>query len=776
MIATNAASQRRAVVSTAVPRAIAAALTALTSAIVCVCTFLAQGGLDLESRTTVELTLTLTGGVACAAAILLSKRSALGSGLWAIGLLFALAALTAVSVAWSVAPDASWQEAGLLLSYGALFAAAVLLARAAPGQWASVLAGVILATVVICGYALLSKSFPAQLDQVDLSARLRVPFGYWNATGLTAALGIVACLWLGTRRAGHALLSALAYPAMGLLIVTLVLSYSRGALAAALIGATIWLCIVPLRLRGALMLIVCGACASVVVAFDFSSSALSSEGVALSQRVSAGHQLGALLLALTIVLTLAGVAIGFAIGGHPPNARNRRRAGATLLGMLALVAIAGVGALASTHRGLLGTVSHSLSSLTNPNASVPANTPDRFTAVGSARARYWKQAIEVFEEHPALGAGGGGYATARKHFETGTQEVTHAHGYLVQTLADLGLTGLALTLALLAAWMLAAGQATHPFNRRWSRWRWRSVNLPYTPERIGMLSMLCIVLTFGAHSFVDWTWYVPGTACIALICAGWLAGRGPIEGQLAAGQAPSRHLPESRLTPLRVAATSIAVLIALLAAWSEWQPQRSNEASQEALGSIASDPHAALVAAQTAVRRDPLSLDALSTLAGVQEALGETAKARSTRLKAVRQQPANPLAWEQLGQHDLSSDPRSALSELRAAYYLYPNLAYRDEYVLALRAVAASGAATHASSAARSGAPRSALRTSPSSRSRASARALQAIRRARESERPRSGSPPAGRAGCAACRSAGGRRRGRNVLRRLLELAKARAR
>ena len=40
--------------------------------------------------------------------------------------------------------------------------------------------------------------------------------------------------------------------------------------------------------------------------------------------------------------------------------------------------------------------------------------------------------------------------------------------------------------------------------------------------------MLCLVVTFGIHSFVDWTWYVPGVACVALLCAGWLAGRGPL--------------------------------------------------------------------------------------------------------------------------------------------------------------------------------------------------------------------------------------------------------
>ncbi len=41
----------------------------------------------------------------------------------------------------------------------------------------------------------------------------------------------------------------------------------------------------------------------------------------------------------------------------------------------------------------------------------------------------------------------------------------------MQTLADLGLVGLIIALALLLTWMAAAGRATHPFNRRWTSWR-----------------------------------------------------------------------------------------------------------------------------------------------------------------------------------------------------------------------------------------------------------------------------------------------------------------
>lgn len=666
---------------------VAALPTALTAAVLCTSTFIATGGLALETRVPIELALTLAAGVAAAIAILAAPRGARLCGMWPTGLLFALAALTAISVAWSVSPDTSWQEAGQLLCYGAVFGATALLVRAWPGSWQGVLLGVAMAAVIVCGYALLTKVFPAQLAAHESVARLRAPYGYWNATGLTAAMGIIACLWLGSRRSGHALLSAMAYPAMGLLMVTLVLAYSRGALAVALIGAAIWLCLVPLRLRGALMLIVCGALAAAVIGFAFSSHALSAEGVALAQRVSAGHQLGILLLALIVVLTFAGMAIGFGASAHPASPRTRRRAGAAMLALLLVAVLAGVGALASTQRGFTGTISHDLSTVTNPNATV-ANTPGRLTAVASARARYWKQAIEVFEAHPALGAGGGGYATARKQYETGTQEVVQAHGYVVQTLADLGIVGTVLTLALLLTWMLAAGQATHPFNRRWSGWRWRAIDQPYTPERLGLLSMLCIVITFGLHSLVDWTWYVPGTALVGLICAAWLAGRGPIEQPQVPSPERWRHLLPGRVSHLRAAVACAAIVAALLAAWSQWQPQRSAESSSEALALLPNGP-AALAAAHTAINEDPLSLYALLHLATVQEALGQPDQARATLQEAVRQQPAEPLAWTELGEHDLTTDPQAALQELRAAYYLYPSLKNRNDYVLALNTVAA---------------------------------------------------------------------------------------
>ncbi|HEY2537810.1 MAG TPA: O-antigen ligase family protein [Solirubrobacteraceae bacterium] len=735
-------------------------VTLLTAGVACLVTFLAKGGLNLESMTTTEMVLTLASGVAVAVAVVLTPaaRSLLEGpkyGLWPLALLIAFAALSGLSVVWSVQPDVSWQDAGRLLAYSGVFGAAVALVRLAPERWPAIIGGLTLAATVVCAYALATKVFPGRLAPAVTYARLEEPYGYWNAIGLTAAMGAIGCLWLGARRSGHALLSALAYPAMGIMGVTVMLAYSRGALAALAIGVVLWMCIVPLRLRGAAVLIVGGLGAAAVVGWDFSRYALTTDNIPLAQRATAGHQLGALLLAMVLLLTLAGVAIGFLSNRRPLSRPTRTRAGAILLALIALALIGFAGALAHSHRGFTGSISHTVDTLTNPNAKVPPNSPGRLTAVASVRARYWKQALQVFDAHPALGVGADGYEIASLRYRTVLLEVKHAHGFAVQTLADLGAIGLALALALLFTWMAAAGRATHPFDRRWTRWRawlqiragarpgWRHFPAPYTPERIGMLSMLCLVVVFGVHSFVDWTWYVPGDAFVALLCAGWLAGRGPLDaynsdaaptrefsaitatdlaparsaaptpapatpaGAPAPGEAPvggETRWPRSlrEVSPMRVGVAAAAVIAALLAAWSQWQPQRSVTASQEALTLVSSNPHEALAKAQTAVSRDPLSAQALIVLAAVQQNAGQPALAKATLQRAVRLQPSNPQTWLALARHDLASEPALALKELQAVIYLnpesiapeaiappYPNpesVEIYDDYVQALRA------------------------------------------------------------------------------------------
>jgi len=648
--------------------------------------FVSRGGSVLSRTTMVEVALMLLGAAAAAVAIVAHPPQRRVWGGVTLLLFAALAAWTALSIAWSVEPSDSWQAANLTLAYLAAFAGGLALVHLAPARWSAVLGAVVLAAVVLCGFSLLAKVFPS-LDSLDPYARLRAPFDYWNAVGLMAALGIPGCLWLGARRDGHAALSALAVPALGLLLVALLLSEGRGPLLAAAVAVALWFAAVPLRMRGLAVLATAGAGAAVVCAWAFGNAGLTKDGAPLDVRVDAGHTLGLLLLAMAVVLALAGLGLEFAMSRSTLSPQSRRALGTALLVALALVPVAGIGALAASQRGLTGSISHGWRQLTDPNAQQPPNDPSRLASVGGVRARYWDDGFKIWRKAPWIGVGADGYATARRPIQPDRLRVRHAHGYVPQTLADLGLVGMGISVALLVAWLGAAARATgvRP-RRRWGAWlaelaRTRDWGLrpaprpraPVTPERIGLMTLTATAIAFGVHSAVDWTWFVPGVAVPGLLCAAWVAGRGPFEQQ-----PPRAALPHGATAwsaaRWRLALAALAAAAGLAGAWVALQPQRAVSADDAALTELsAGRPQQAVADAQDAARRDPLSIDPLSTLAAAQAAAGQTAAARATLERAVRLQPANSESWLRLGQFELAhGDARRALRVLGAAIYLDP--------------------------------------------------------------------------------------------------------
>ncbi|MEA2371144.1 MAG: hypothetical protein QOH12_1538 [Solirubrobacteraceae bacterium] len=690
-------------------------MTLGVAAVLSAIAFGAGGGLQLGSETTVAIGLTLGGSVLVVGALAVETRAPLyGAG--AIGMIFALALYTAASVIWSVAPDASFVEAGRTLSYAFTFLAGVALVRLAPARLSSLLVGVLLASLVVSGYALATKVLPDLLNPGETYARLRDPFGYWNGVGLTAALGIPGCLWLGSRRSGHAAVGALAYPAVMLLLVTIMLAYSRGALLALAIGLVFWFATVPLRLRGLAVLGLGLVGAVPIVLWTFHQDALSADNVALAARTHSGHLLGLMIVGLAVIVTVAGLWVRFAAAARPPSDRLRRRAAVAVLVVLALVPVAFAGRLAASSRGLDGSVSHAWRSLTDPSATTPPNDPSRLTAVGSVRARYWNDALKVAKAHPLVGVGAGGYATARLQVRTDTLGVQNAHGYVVQTLADLGILGMAISLLLCAAWVLAAirtvggartagaargaggaggaGVAGAAGGRGFGRGRRGralgggrlargqrgtgtvgagvALSEAETGERIGLLTLITVVVVFAVHSSIDITWFVPGDAVIGLLCAGWVAGRGPFRSSLVD---PRGAVGRSAITrPSRALAAGAVVVLGLAVAWSQWQPLRSQEAQASALSALAQGNQAAARSRiQTAISRDPLSVDALFDLSTIETAAGDPAGARAALVRAVRLVPSNPRAWEQLATFDLSLGNRTAaLQDLGPALYLDP--------------------------------------------------------------------------------------------------------
>jgi len=641
--------------------------------------FAAAGGLRLE-RTTNVLILMMLGGAALAAIALVQRPRTAEAPLYGGGpllMLAALAALTALSVLWSLAPADSWVEASRTFAYLAVFAGGVALARLVPDRWMALVAGVGAGCLIVCGWALLTKVFPGSLAPDETYARLREPFAYWNSVGLMAALGVPPMLWLAARRSGHAAANALAWPAIGVLLVTMMLSYSRGALVALLVGVGLWFLVVPLRLRATVALAAGVLGAAPMVAWAFSQDGLTTDRAPIAARVDAGHEFGALLLLMASVLLAAGLAVHFAAAQRPPTPATRRIAGRSALAVLALVPIVALVALAAAPGGVDGQVTKAWDQLTDPNARTPANTPDRLTATSSVRARYWKEALDIHATAPWIGTGAGAYATVRTRFRDDTLAVRHAHGYVVQTLADLGWVGLALSLSAAAAWLLAALRAT-------GLWR-RDRGLPFDAERVGLLTLLTIVAAFAVHSAVDWTWFVPANAGVALLCGGWIVGRGPLRARLEgrAAAAPRASWPHAsrlarlseRVTPLRALGVGLVLVIALAAAWTAYQPVRAVHAGDAAFDRLErGQPEAATSIAGIATKRNPLSVDPLFELATIEQARGRTTEAAAALERAVDLQPANAETWRRLGRLRISvlNDPKGALSAFQAAYYLDP--------------------------------------------------------------------------------------------------------
>ena len=644
------------------PRVASAAASAGLGAAFAAVAFVAEGGQILGSATAVEVALIIGCGLVAAAAIVWGRAGSL-SGAVTLALFGLVAALTAFSVTWSIQPDASWIEANRTLAYLAVFAAAIGAARLAPNGWVVLLRGLLIGVAVVVGYALASRVWPADIAPNDLYSRLAQPYGYWNALGLTAALGVAPALWLGSRRSGHAAANALAYPLLAGLLIAIFLSFSRGAIIAAAVGAIVWLAIVPLRLRSVTVLAVSAAGAAPLLLWALTKKAFTESSVPLPLREQVADDFGILLLTLLVLTLAAGLTLGFRVSRQAPAPKARLRFGATAAAVALIAPIVMFAAVETSDKG----VSDRVSALADTKGETPGG-PGRFTTGSSSRAKYWREARLVFEEEPALGTGAGTFGTARLRFRKDALVARQAHGYVAQTISDLGAVGLALSVALLTAWTIAAARALG-FGRGGPDGS-DGTDRQWTPERVGLAALAATAVTFGVQSVIDWTWFVPGPAVIALAAAGFVAGS-------ARGQRRWADRPSLRPLPWpRIAMAAAALLIVGVCAWSAWQPQRSHAEARTAYDLLdANKVDEADAAARKAEDINPLALEPLFARAAVLERKGDEKGAEAQLNKAVREHRSDPASWLRLAQFQLFTldDPKRAQKTLLGAIALDPN-------------------------------------------------------------------------------------------------------
>jgi len=517
------------------------------------------------------------GGAVLLALLVLPATAGLPGGWGSLLPLAALAGWLALSIRWSSLPDRSWNYADRALVY-LLFAALGLWLTGHTRRLALGLMALLGAVVV---WSLAGKVLPPVYDYGWPGVtRLRSPVGLWNQLALLAAFALPLALW--RRRASGTLL------AYGW-IVALLLTYSRGGVAVAVLVVVAWLALSSERIESAATLAAAAVPAAVVVGVAFALRGVTSDFQSSATRWRDGLIFGAVLLAG------AGLAVVLSRAPRPRDTPVLRRA-LLAAGVLALIAVVAVGVLKAGSFTGSGSVT---------------NSSSRFASGASNfRTVWWQQAWDGWEHHKLAGTGAGSFQLTNLLYRDSYLDVTtEPHNLPVQFLSEAGLVGLALFLAM-CAFLLRPG-------------------LRRVRGGGHELALALILPAFLVHSLVDVDWDFVAVSAPAFLVAGALAGRAP----------QRRVSPFATLAGVGVAALLFGVLLLpwLGARWAD-----------EALGSVITSPKTAFRLADRAHSVDPLLVEPYWAKAYATSSTPSTAFRYYKQ--AVDAQPKNPETWLQAGE------------------------------------------------------------------------------------------------------------------------------
>ncbi len=446
-----------------------------------------SGGFNSEPRLiTAIVTWTLVLALAAIGPAPLPRSKA---GALALAGLVALALWSALSITWApLAGPAIESTQRLVLYVGALMLAIGVLrnTQIVRAVEPALAAG---ATIVIC-YGLAGRLLPGILELArseSAGGRLEQPITYWNAEGALAAIGLILCARLAGDESRRVAIRAAAAAAAVPLAAGVYLSYSRGAIAVAVLGLVVLVAAAPTRsqLIAAGVALVCGvAAAGCAAAF---AGVASLEG-ARSDRIRDG----AIVLA---VLSLLAAAFAFATARR---ARSERPGEAPRwAGRLGLVATLLVVAVAA------GLLIGGLGEKPSESELATGAGATRLTKVSSNRYEYWLVGLDAFARNPVGGVGAGGFRVEWLRERTIREAVKDAHSLEVEIAAELGLVGLLALIALVAGAAAAARRA-----------------LRHHPAAAAGAS--AALLAWFLHASIDWDWQLPAVTLPAIVLAGTL--------------------------------------------------------------------------------------------------------------------------------------------------------------------------------------------------------------------------------------------------------------
>jgi O-Antigen ligase len=424
--------------------------------------------------------------------------------------LIAFAAWTLVSGSWSGSSARATFAYDLALLYTAVFMLTGMLGRSAT-RARVLLYGLTVVSVGISIAAATTWLLPDLLPVAsDIGrARLSWPTSYWNATGLIAALALVWTSSLSCSSTQPARVRVLAAMAAPWPAATLIFTASRGAVAVAALGMV--LAAVTIRSSATP-----GGLATLAPAITLSVAiALAVNGLSVAKPSAHAVGAGQRTVILLVAVALAAAALRMALlrldarlaGARAPWTRAQFRAALSVAAAVLVVAFLALGGPRAVRAAVHGFVATNTQSVLG---SLPPR--ERLTRLGNnGRIEEWRVAFDDgFLRHPLTGTGAGTYATLWTRYGPTPRRVLNAHSLYLEQLAELGIVGGGVLVAIIASMLVALARRTRG------------------AEREVWAALLAGSVMWAVHAGVDWDWQMPAVTAW-FFAAGGLALAAPLD-------------------------------------------------------------------------------------------------------------------------------------------------------------------------------------------------------------------------------------------------------
>ena len=563
-----------------------------------------------------------------------------GAALISFAGLLGLAAWTLISGIWSSVPAVAFSDSQRVLGYAAAFVvgawSCLLLGRRMSLALSPLaLAGAVVALVTLIVLWTGSNSH----DFFETDATLRYPIGYRNAEAAFFLMAMLPAIVLCVSRDLPWQLRGVLLASSTLMIELAILAESRASLPAVLIGVALLIGLHPDRLRvlGWLGL----AAIPAAIALPWLLDPFQLDAGRSAAEIPPLHR-ACVAMAITTALSL-GVGLVAARLGSRLSLSQRVRTGISraLLGVLAVIILAGLVALFRSDGGPGGFINRRVDQLT-------AGTPDlasqgsRFGLnVSSDRGEFWRVALDDFDRHPLDGEGAGGFRAS--YILNGKEGVQpeDPHSIEMLMLSELGIPGALLMLAFVGGGVVAI-------------LRTRRLG----PEGAALAAgALAIGGYWFAHASVDWFW---SYAAITL----------PVPFVIGAAAAPALRTERVGVrTPLRTG-LAIATVVLAVTIVPFFFAERDTDS---ALRGWHADLPGAYTVLDNAADLNPWSSRALEAKAHIALANGDRQVALSAIDEGIKRTPEDWILYYQRAQAQGTADLAGARQSVARAKQLSPH-------------------------------------------------------------------------------------------------------